>query len=202
MATDPVVLVHGYLASPTLMRPLQWRLRRAGRTAHTVSLTPLAIGDVRRMAEQLDRSVARVLADTGADRVDLVGISLGGILGRYWLQELGGAAKTRRFVAVGSPFAGTWFAALGVLTLGLVSRGAWQCLPGSGLLRQIEGEVPVPCTSISMQGDRVAPPHRCRVEGATNVVLQPPRYASAVAHQYLVLSGRTTQEIVSALSRP
>ena len=95
-----------------------------------------------------------------------------------------------------------WLCAAAMLTVGLVSRGAWQCLPGSGLLRQIEGDVPVPCTSISMQGDRVAPPHRCRVEGATNVVLQPPRYLSAVAHQYLVLSGRTTQEIVSALSRP
>lgn len=202
MDAIPVILVHGYLASPVLMKPLQRRFRQLGREAFTVSLTPFAVGDVRRMARQLDASINTVLNQTGAQRVDVVGVSLGGILGRYWLQELDGVRRTRRFVAVGSPFAGTWFALLGVLTLGLVSRGAWQCLPGSGLLQEIRGKLPIPCTSISMRGDRVAPPERCRIPGGDNIVLDPPRFLSPVAHQYLVLSDETMRAIHQALTRP
>ena len=58
---------------------------------------PHGLGDVplRELARRLDE---QILNRFGADStVDLLGFSMGGIIGRIWLQELGGAARTRRF---------------------------------------------------------------------------------------------------------
>ena len=194
----PVVLVHGYLSASWVLKPIQWRLRRLGLDPHLVRLEPLVIGDVRRMAEQLDRSVERIRARTGADQVDVVGMSLGGLIGLWWIRHHGGAARTRRFVAIGCPFQGTWFGLAGVALLGLVSAGAWQALPGSRLLKQLIGPVPVPTTSIAIEGDVVAPPDRCWLEGADLVVL-PSARLPALSHQLLLLQDATLHEVADVL---
>ncbi len=196
--SPPVVLVHGYLSARAALWPIQWRLRRRGFDPWLVRLEPLVIGDVRRMARQLDRGVERVRARTGAERVDVVGMSLGGLIGLYWLRHLDGARRARRFVAVGCPFQGTWAGLLGVAALGLVSAGAWQVLPGSRLLKQLVGPAPVPTTSIAIEGDLLAPPSRCWLEGAELVVL-PPAPVSALAHQWLILHDRTLRTIADVL---
>lgn len=200
-ASPPVVLVHGYLSSPAVLWPIRRALKKRGFDAHTVKLEPLAIGDVRRMGRQLDRSIERIREETGAERVDVVGISLGGLIGLWWLRYLDGAARARRFVAVGCPFRGTWFGLAGIAALGLVSRGAWQVLPNSQLLRQLAGPPPVPSTSICIEGDAVAPPDRCWLEGAEHLVLPGPPI-KAVAHQWLVLHRDTMDAIAAVLERP
>lgn len=194
----PVVLVHGFLSSSWVLKPIQWRLRRRGLDPHLVRLEPLAIGDVRRMARQLDRSIERIRARTGSERVDVVGMSLGGLIGLWWMRHLGGTARTRRFVAIGCPFQGTWAGLAGVATLGLISAGAWQVLPGSQLLKQLMGPTPVPTTSIAIEGDTLAPPSRCWLEGAELVVL-PAIGLPGLAHQMLLLQDRTLQTIADVL---
>ncbi|MFI6320614.1 esterase/lipase family protein [Nonomuraea sp. NPDC050556] len=103
----PVVLVHGTFATPDLnwiklapllkeegycvFAPTYGRLRRLPLVA--------AVGPIDRSAEQLATFVDGVLEATGADRVDLVGHSQGGMMPRWYLRFLGGAQKVRRFVA-------------------------------------------------------------------------------------------------------
>lgn len=55
-------------------------------------------------ARQVGDVVERVLAATGAQRVQLVGHSQGGIVNRYYVNELGGAAKVSRMVLMSSPY--------------------------------------------------------------------------------------------------
>lgn len=196
----PVVLVHGYLSASWALLPIQRGLATQGLDGHLVRLEPLVMGDVRRMSRQLDRNIERIRNRTGAERVDIVGMSLGGIIGLWWLRNLDGAARTRRFVAVGCPFRGTWAGLLGVATLGLVSRGAWQMLPGSPLLQELEGPAPVPTTSIAIAGDAMAPPARCQLPGAEHVVMGPAPL-SVVAHQWLVLHRETRITIADRLLR-
>ena len=44
--------------------------------------------------------------------LDIMGFSMGGIIGRYWIQKFSGYKRTRRFVSIGSPHKGTLIAQL------------------------------------------------------------------------------------------
>ena len=45
-------------------------------------------------------------------KVDILGFSMGGIIGRYWIQKFNGYKRTRRFISIGSPHKGTLIAQL------------------------------------------------------------------------------------------
>ena len=57
-----------------------------------------AMGDISASAGQLATEVNNVLASTGASKVDLVGWSQGGMMPRYYINNLGGAAKVNMLV--------------------------------------------------------------------------------------------------------
>ena len=44
--------------------------------------------------------------------LDILGFSMGGIIGRYWIQKFNGYKRTRRFISIGSPHKGTFIAQL------------------------------------------------------------------------------------------
>ena len=101
----PVVLVHGLGDTPHLFRRLIQRLDQAQipvsapHLPHRLGATPLRL-----LAAQLDRHIQ---ARWGDQEIDLLGFSMGGVISRIWLQDLGGAARCRRFISVGSPQRGT-----------------------------------------------------------------------------------------------
>lgn len=195
----PVVLVHGFLASPSVMWSLRRRLTRVGLDVHSPRLSPLVLQDVRALAQQLDRSVERVRRHTRSPVVDVVGASQGGILGLWWALHLGGWSRVRRLVLIGAPVRGTWAALAALPTAGLVGRGAWQMLPGSGLLQELELRLPADAevVTLSMRGDPICPPARCHLPGADNRVL--PHAMGPLAHQYMMFSPAVGRELVTAL---
>src|SRR4051812_35484776 len=67
----------------------------------------LGYGDVRIAAKLVDDTVQRALRETGASKVHLVGMSLGGLIGLYYLKCGGGARFVERFVSVGGPLNGS-----------------------------------------------------------------------------------------------
>lgn len=199
--SPPVMLVHGFLATPTVMWPLRRRLTQVGLRVHSPRLSPLVLQDVRRLAQQLDRSIERVRRDAHAKRIDVVGASQGGILALWWALHLGGWSRVRRLVLVGAPVRGTWAAAAALPTAGLVGRGAWQLLPGSPLLQELELRLPpdAQVTSLSMRGDPICPPARCHLPGADNRVV--PGSMGVLNHQWMMLSPAVGRELVSTLLR-
>jgi len=79
-------------------------LEERGHDVHALSLVPSngALG-IDGLAEQV-----KEYADaTFGTAFDLVGFSMGGIVGRHYLQRLGGLARVRRFLTIGSPHQGT-----------------------------------------------------------------------------------------------
>jgi triacylglycerol lipase len=127
--------VHGLLDTPRLFFRLERRLEGQDRPVlsphlpHRFGATPL-----RQLAQQLDGLIQeRWGLETS---IDILGFSMGGVIARTWLQELGGAKRTHRFLSVGSPQQGTLTA---------------QCVPawlfagladmkrGSPLLRSLNG---------------------------------------------------------------
>ena len=131
--TRPLVLMHGLWDTPRLFR----RLIQAIDAPEQPLLAPhlphgLGVVPLREMARRLDRAIQeRFGSDT---EIDLFGFSMGGVIGRIWLQELDGARRTRRFFSVGSPQQGT-LAALPIPRLLLA--GAADMKPGSAVLRDL-----------------------------------------------------------------
>lgn len=131
--TRPLVLMHGLWDTPRLFR----RLIQAIDAPEQPLLAPhlphgLGVVPLREMARRLDRAIQeRFGPDT---EIDLFGFSMGGVIGRIWLQELDGARRTRRFFSVGSPQQGT-LAALPIPRLLLA--GAADMKPGSAVLRAL-----------------------------------------------------------------
>jgi predicted alpha/beta hydrolase family esterase len=109
----PVLLVHGYGGSRIDWLPLELRLRRAG----VVNVDAIAYNPTTRSLPTIARALVsrsrEAMARTGTDHVDLVGHSLGGIVLRYAIQELGMAAHVRTAVTVATPHQGTRVASLG-----------------------------------------------------------------------------------------
>jgi len=74
----------------------------------TIPLTGIyATADIATDASQLSKEVNRVLAETGASKADLVGWSQGGMMPRYYISKLGGAAKVHMLVALAPSNYGT-----------------------------------------------------------------------------------------------
>jgi pimeloyl-ACP methyl ester carboxylesterase len=99
---DVVVLVHGFLATAGVFRPLRARLEKeTGARVATFTHPPGA--GVRRIASRLAELVDRFPMTA---RVTVVGHSLGGVVARYYVQELGGDQRVARTISLASPFRG------------------------------------------------------------------------------------------------
>ncbi len=75
-----------------------------------------ATGPIETSAQQLSTFVTKVLTATGARKVDLVGHSQGGMMPRYYLKFLGGAAKVDALVGLAPSNHGTTLDGLNALT--------------------------------------------------------------------------------------
>jgi Palmitoyl protein thioesterase len=103
----PVLLVHGFVDNRSIFAPLRRSLARYGwRHVHALNYSPFT-WDARTAARLLARHVEELCERTGHARVDIVGHSLGGLIARYYTQCLGGDARVRTLVTLGTPHTGT-----------------------------------------------------------------------------------------------
>ena len=139
-STTPVILVHGIVDNRSIFAVLARALQRRGYGAvHAVNYSPATVvtGDVRRGARDLADHVERVCAATGAERVHVVGHSLGGLLARYYVQRLAGDARVETLTTLGSPHRGSAIAHL--LPPTPLPR---QLRPDSDLVRELAEPAP------------------------------------------------------------
>ncbi|MHB8466694.1 MAG: esterase/lipase family protein [Acidimicrobiales bacterium] len=127
----PVLLVHGYAHNQSGWWALDRQLRRDGHTSvHRMNYLPLGSG-VPALAERLASRVEEIRALTGAPRIHVVAHSLGGILLRWYVQELGGDKAIDTAITLASPHEGTQAAYL------WPERTARQLRPGSRVVRRL-----------------------------------------------------------------
>ena len=114
---QPVILVHGTFADMSdswqALSPLLYDegycvfALNYGSYNGSGSLGVYATGDIPTSAQKLSGFVDKVLAATGASQVDLVGHSQGGMMPRYYIKNLGGAAKVNTLVGLAPSNHGT-----------------------------------------------------------------------------------------------
>jgi pimeloyl-ACP methyl ester carboxylesterase len=169
----PVLLLQGYFANKGSVHLLAQRLHERGHVVMTYKLGHVNLGDIRDTAGLVARKVESLVTQTGIDRVDIIGHSMGGLVGLYYVKRLGGRHRVRRLVLMGTPAAGTWSAILGLVTapFGAASR---QLLPNSIFLRELR-ENPMPpgveLVTVSGARDFFAPLKSAALDGARHVEL-------------------------------
>jgi len=169
----PVLLLQGYLANRGSVHLLARRLHARGHVVMTYKLGRLNTGDIRDTAGLVARKVESIFSQTPVEKIDVVGHSMGGLVGLYYVLRLGGRHRVRRLILLGTPASGTWTAVLGLLAapLGTASR---QLLPGSELLRELR-ETPRPpeveIVTVGGSQDFFAPVRSTVLDGARHLTV-------------------------------
>ncbi len=196
-ARPPLVLVHGLWDSPSIFRGLCQRLGDR-RDPVLVPHLPHGLGstDLETLARRLGRQVE---AAFGRDEpVDVLGFSMGGLIARTWIQLHGGCQRTRRFLSVASPHAGSVIALPWPRTL---LAGIADMKPGSPLLRRLDADLEplrrIECLSFYVPTDLMVVP------GWTAVLpVGPRRSLPILQHSRVMAEPASLQPIVEELLRP
>ncbi|PWE06797.1 lipase [Streptomyces sp. BSE7F] len=192
----PVVLVHGTFGnSVDNWLGLAPYLKNRGYCVFSLDYGQLpgvpffhGLGPVEKSAEQLDAYVDRVRAATGAAEVDIVGHSQGGMMPRYYLKFLGGAAEVNALIGIAPSNHGTTLSGLTALLpyfpgaedlLSSATPALADQIAGSAFLTKLNAggdTVPgVRYTVIATKYDQVVTPYRSAFltgPNVRNVVLQ------------------------------
>lgn len=194
MERNPVLLVHGIFRRKTVFNRMSIYLSSLGWEVHSFDLKPSnARLGLDKLAEQISAYITHHFAPN--QPIDLVGLSMGGLVSRYYVQRLRGNERVKRFVTIASPHYGTWLA----YTLPFI--GCIQMRPGSVFLqdlnRDLEILAKVNFTSIWTPYDFViVPAQSCRLGIGQEIKLP------IFAHAMMVRDKRTLQALVQALSLP
>lgn len=200
----PVVVVPGYGGDVGSVEPVRRQLTAAGREVSVVDTPGDGTGDLRDQARALAEVVDEVLAASGADSVDLVGYSAGGVVARWYVRELDGADVVRRVVTLGSPHHGTDNAATALAAAGSCPPACEQLAPDSDLLRRLNAGDETPAgprwATLRTQDDTVVVPvDSAALEGATNVLVQQVCPAATTTHGELPGDPVTRELLAAAL---
>ena len=195
-AGTPIVLVHGVMDNRSIFTVLRRGLHRRGfGSTYALNYSPLT-DDIRSVAVRLGDLVEEVCEETGHEQVHVIGHSMGGLIGRYLVQRLGGDQRVHTLVTLGTPHQGTLPAHLVPITV------ARQMRIGGDLMTEFEEPAPGCQTRIlavwSDIDQLVIPQPNAQVIhpdlNARNMLVR------GVGHLSLPVDGRVVREIGSMLS--
>ncbi len=136
-AATPILLVHGIVDNHTIFSSLERALRRRGFTDLSSFDYGVLTSDVRATAEDLAAAVEKLVADSGYEKVHVIGHSLGGLITRYYVQRMAGHERVHTAVTLGTPHQGTNLARAGSV-LPLIK----QLRPDSDLIAELNEPAP------------------------------------------------------------
>jgi triacylglycerol esterase/lipase EstA (alpha/beta hydrolase family) len=181
-----IVLVHGYLANRATLLPLATYLRLK-RLGPIVSFDYASSDGIERSARALKQFCKERVR---GGRIDLVCHSLGGVVARAWLQELGGARRVDRCITLSSPHRGTYGA------YWVPTRVGSELRPDSPLIRRLEASRDVAArvkfTSIVAGSDNIVFP---RVFAAHEELIHVPD----IGHIGMLFSPRVLRAVADRL---
>ena len=103
---NPIILIHGLWNTSSIFSFITSKLDEQGvdyfapTLNHSFGMT--SIVELTNLMDQL------ILEKYGLQQeIDVLGFSMGGVIGRYWINKFNGYKRTRRFITIGSPHNGT-----------------------------------------------------------------------------------------------
>ena len=103
---NPIILIHGLWNTSSIFSFITSKLDEQGvdyfapTLNHSFGMT--SIVELTNLMDQL------ILEKYGLQQeIDVLGFSMGGVIGRYWINKFNGYKRTKRFITIGSPHNGT-----------------------------------------------------------------------------------------------
>jgi len=188
-----IVLVHGIYNTSRRFRVMQAEFERKGYRCIAPSLAPNSGSKgLEHLAEQLKAAIDKAI-EGNKQKVCLVGFSMGGLVARYYLQELEGYRSTSLFFSIAAPHHGSlWAHCLPIL-------GVRQMRPDSAFIRLLQQGSDrlrkVTCYSYWTPFDLVILPANSSVwEQADNIRVD------VLAHPLMVRDARVIADILEKLA--
>lgn len=124
-------MVHGIFENGQAFHSLKRRLEYHGIECFVPKLKPAdARGGLENLAQGLQRDIDQEFGKE--EPFGIVAFSMGGLVSRYYLQELGGADRCESFMTISTPHHGTKVAHA------YPTKGAQQMRPGSEFLQKLQ----------------------------------------------------------------
>tara|TARA_Y100001970_G_C14230581_1_gene858386 strand:+ start:1085 stop:1678 length:594 start_codon:yes stop_codon:yes gene_type:complete len=130
---NPIILIHGLWNTSSIFSSITSKLDEIGieyfapTLNHSYGMT--SIIDLTKFLNDL------IIERYGLEKeIDILGFSMGGIIGRNWIKKFNGYKRTRRFISIGSPHKGTL---LSQLVPKYPFRGISEMKINSRLLREL-----------------------------------------------------------------
>jgi triacylglycerol lipase len=191
-AARPVLLVHGFGGAKSSWSSVAQALSAQGMSVDAMTYAPVG-NSVEQLADKLVAHVQTILSRTGADKVHLVGHSLGGVIIAQAISDPRLNGRVETVITLGSPFGGSpWADVLPVVDMVRALRA------GSPLLTRL-ASTPLPdgvrwlsvtaALDVVVPGLRSMPPH----PQAENITV------NDVGHLGMLLSRRVIGYITDAL---
>ena len=213
---DPVIIVAGTFAgqgvASVYYAPLAARLAADGYQPYIFGLPGSGLGDIAATAQALNAFADQVRAQTGAARVDLIGHSQGGLVGRYYIKSLGGSGEVDSMISLAAPHYGTTLANLASLLglgncIGVIA--CQQMAIGSSFLAALNAGDDtignVSYTNFATVLDAIVTPYSnaylANDGNNRNVLIQSPCFLRAVGHITIALDGTVYSGIQDALAK-
>jgi triacylglycerol lipase len=133
----PVILTPGFQDDARKVSWMAAYLQANGLRPVIISPQPsdASVG-IDRLAVKLAEEIERQLGPN--QPIDFFGFSMGGLIGRYYLQRLGGDKRIRRFITMATPHRGTWTARIMPIRPALI-----QMYPGSEFLVELNKDISI-----------------------------------------------------------
>ncbi len=194
LVENTTILVPGFNDDTRILQPLVNYLEQERLQPLALSPQPSnGAASIASLAQQLACLIEQQVP--AKQRLNLVGFSMGGLICRVYLQQLGGAARSDRLITVATPHQGTWSA---------YSYNRPACIemrPGSqflaGLNRDLSALQTLAVTSIWTPFDITIIPsiNSYLAVGDCLAILSP-------FHQTMLMDGRIQRVIADTIRRP
>ena len=190
----PILLVHGFFCNSAFWVPMKRYLSRQGFSrTYSITLDPPLFGDIDKFSKKLSKKIELICKKTGATKVVIVAHSMGGLVSRNYIYNLGGDERVEKLITLGTPHHGTTIADT-VFFLGrhLRQMKRWSNAWLSKLNEHESTPSLVPTVSIFSYHDSIVSPQDSPIlKHATNVPIR------GVGHLEMPVS-KTVQKLVYA----